>query len=68
MELHENQSALILDANAHGEITVKVASIDLDGVTAVLCQVIAQKLTSDIEFQTEVLASLDRIEGNRSLQ
>ncbi len=33
MELKNNQSALILEASEEGEITVNVASGDIDGLT-----------------------------------
>ena len=54
MELKNNQSALIL-AIDDGEITVDVASADLNGVTGTLCKVIANKLMQDVNFQEELM-------------
>ena len=54
MELKNNQSALIL-AIDDGEITVDVASADLNGVTGTLCKAIANKLMQDIDFQEELM-------------
>lgn len=55
MELKENQSALILEIDDQGEISVDVASADHDGLPALLCQAIAEKLLSDHEFQEELM-------------
>ena len=54
MELKNNQSALIL-AIDDGEITVDVASADLNGVTGTLCKAIANKLMEDVDFQEELM-------------
>ena len=54
MELKDNQSALIL-AIDDGEITVDVASADMNGVTGTLCKAIANKLMQDIDFQEELM-------------
>ena len=54
MELKNNQSALIL-AIDDGEITVDVASADLNGVTGTLCKAIANKLMQDVDFQEELM-------------
>lgn len=59
MELNKNQSALILEADESGEISVNVASGDQEGITALLCQAIAQKLMSDTAFQEELMEMLD---------
>ncbi len=37
MELKSNQSALILESDEHGEITVEVASPDQNGLSGALC-------------------------------
>ena len=59
MELTENQSALILDVDENGEITVNVASGDQDTLTSGLCQAIAYKLTNDEDFQEELMSMLE---------
>ena len=55
MKLNENQSALILEIDDHGEISIEVASRDHQGITALLCQAIAEKLRGDEEFQQELM-------------
>jgi hypothetical protein len=62
MELQDNQSALILESDEEGNITVSVASGDHDGVTGVLCQAIATKLIQDEEFQAELMEMLEEQE------
>ncbi len=42
MELKNNQSALILESDENGEITVEVASPDQDGMSGALCIAIAK--------------------------
>lgn len=59
MELQPNQAALILEASDEGEISVSVASSDTDSFAALLCQVIAQKLTLDKKFQEEILVEIE---------
>jgi len=59
MELNENQSALILEIDDHGEISVEIASCDHQGLTALLCQAIAEKLLNDEEFQKELMEVID---------
>ena len=41
MELNENQSALILEIDDDGEISVEVASRDHEGLTALFSQAIS---------------------------
>ena len=55
MELTKNQSALVLEANENGEISVDVASHDIDGLSGSLCQAIARKLMQDEKFQSELM-------------
>ena len=55
MELKENQSALILEIDELGEISIDVASRDQEGLTALLCQAIAGKLQGDEVFQKELM-------------
>ena len=59
MELKENQSALILEIDEHGEINVNVASGDHDGLTAAICTALAQKLMGDGQFQEEIMDMVD---------
>lgn len=59
MELQANQSALILELDEDGEISVNVASGDQNSLTAQICQAIARKLMSDEKFQAEVMDMLD---------
>jgi hypothetical protein len=63
MELKQNQSALILETSKDGEITVNVASGDIDGLTGLICQAIATKLMKDEQFQEELMTMLDKDEG-----
>ncbi|MHB1350255.1 MAG: twitching motility protein [Desulfobulbaceae bacterium] len=55
MELKKNQSALILEIDDQGEVSVDIASNDNDGLTALLCQAIAEKLLGDQKFQEELM-------------
>ena len=59
MELKENQSALILEIDEQGEISVDVASGDHEGLTAAICSVIAEKLMGDDEFTEEIMDMID---------
>ena len=59
MELKENQSALILESDENGSVSLNVASGDHDGLTGALCQVIANKITTDEDFQRELMDMLD---------
>lgn len=59
MELKPNQSALILEVDEDGEISVNVASGDQDSLTAQICQAIAIRLMSDETFQTEIMDALE---------
>ncbi len=63
MELLPNQSALILETDESGEISINVASGDIDGLTGALCQAIATKLMQDEEFQEELMDMLE-VEGD----
>lgn len=55
MELNENQSALILTESEDGEVSVDVASANIDGLSGMLCQAIAQKIMQDVQFQEELM-------------
>ena len=55
MELKDNQSALVLAVDEDDEITVEVASADMNGVTGTLCKAIAKKLMQDVDFQEELM-------------
>ena len=59
MELDKNQSALILTESDEGEITVDVASSDIDGLTGSICQAIAKKLMADEQFFEELMDMLE---------
>ena len=59
MELKDNQSALILEIDEQGEISVDVASGDHEGLTAAICSVIAEKLMGDDEFTEEIMDMID---------
>jgi len=59
VELKQNQSALILEEDENGEISVNVATGDQNGLTAQICEAIAVKLMSDEQFQTEVMDMLE---------
>ena len=59
MELNENQSALVLTESDDGDISVDVASADMEGMTGLLCQAIAQKIMQDEKFQEELLNMID---------
>ena len=59
MELSENQSALILTQSEDGDISVDVASEDMEGLTGLLCQAIAQKIMQDEKFQEELMDMID---------
>jgi len=59
MELKPNQSALILEVLEDGEITVDVASSEMNGLTGLLCQAIATKLMQDGEFQEELMEMIE---------
>lgn len=63
MELKENQSALILESDEHGEINVHVASGDHHGLTAAICTVLAEKLMGDEAFQQEIMGMIDNKGG-----
>jgi hypothetical protein len=59
MELSENQSALILTEAVDGEITVDVASSDIDGLTGSICQAIAKKMMEDEQFLDDLMDMLE---------
>ena len=62
MELKKNQSALILEIDEYGEVMVNVASGDQQGLTAKICQALAEKLMGDEEFQEEITEMLEQDE------
>ena len=55
MELKYNQSALILGASEDGEITVDIASPNVEGLSGRICIALAKKIMGDAEFQTELM-------------
>lgn len=58
MTLKENQSALILEIDEDGEVTINVASGNHDGLTSKICQAIALKL-QDAGFQEEIIGMIE---------
>jgi hypothetical protein len=59
MELKNNQSAIVLEASEDGEISVNIASPDIDGLTGRLCVAVAKKIMEDPNFQTELMDMID---------
>ena len=59
MELNKNQSALLLEIDDQGEISIEVASNDHQGLTALLCKAIAEKLLEDEDFRDELMEKID---------
>ncbi len=59
MELKPNQSALILESDENGEITVEVASPDQNGLSGSICITIAKKLMQDADFVAELMSMVD---------
>lgn len=61
--LKANQAALILETSPDGDINVEVAypedSSEEVGFAAAICEVIAQKLVEEEEFQEEILEMID---------
>lgn len=62
MDLKNNQSALILEIDGDGEITVNVASGDHDGLTAAICGAIAMKMLDDKVFQEEIMGMVEELD------
>jgi hypothetical protein len=62
MELKNNQSALILESDESGEITVEVASPDQNGLSGSICIAIAKKLMQDADFVAELMSMVDEEE------
>lgn len=59
MELAQNQSAIILEESEDGEITVNIASPEINGLTGSLCRAIASKIMEDESFQEELMGMLE---------
>jgi len=59
VELLNNQSALILEEDEHGEISVNVATGNQESITSMICEAIAKKLMSDEQFQTDIMDMID---------
>jgi hypothetical protein len=61
--LEANQAALIVKTSEDGVIDVEVAyaeeSPEDDGFAAAICEVVAQKLVDDEEFQEEIMALVE---------
>ena len=63
--LQHNQASLILESSEYGDINVEIA-IPNDGagekvLASILCKSIAKKLISDEQFQSEIMAELQRV-------
>ncbi len=61
MDLKNNQSAIILEASEDGEISVDIASPDMDGLASRICIAVAKKIMEDEKFQSELM---DMVEKN----
>lgn len=63
--LEANQAAIIVKTSEDGTIDVEVAYVDDnpedDGFAAAICEVVANKLVEDEEFQDEIM---DLVEGD----
>ena len=59
MELNVNQAALILTESEDGELTVDVASSNLDGLPGAMCQAIAKKLMDDEQFLEDLMDMIE---------
>ncbi len=59
MDLKSNQSAILLEASEDGEISVNIASPDIDGLTGRLCVAVAKKIMEDANFQAELMDMID---------
>jgi hypothetical protein len=62
MELNPNQSALILESDENGEITVEVASPDQNGLSGSICITITKNLMQDADFVAELMSMVDEEE------
>jgi len=63
MELKSNQAALVLEESEEGEISVSIASPDIDGIPSLMCQAIAKKLMQDEKFQDQLIRMLEEDDG-----
>ncbi|NTV13722.1 MAG: twitching motility protein [Desulfobulbaceae bacterium] len=63
MTLEANQAALIVKTSEEGIIDVEVAyaadTPEDDGFAAAICEVLANKLVDDEEFQEEIMAEVE---------
>ena len=59
MELKQNQSAIIIEDSADGEINVDVTSPDIKSLSGRMCIVIAKKIMNDERFQEEIMDMLE---------
>jgi len=65
MELKSNQSALILESDENGLITVDVASPDHNGLSWSICIAIAKKFIQDADFVAELVRMVDEEEWGK---
>ena len=67
MNLEDNQSALLLEIDEDGEVTVNVASAEIDGITGKICMAIATLLMEDADFQNTVMKKVEELQGGNSI-
>ena len=60
MELKQNQSAIIIEDSADGEINVDVTSPDIKSLSGRICVAIAKKVMQDERFQEEIMDMLEK--------
>ncbi len=58
-ELKDNQAALILEMSEAGEVSIEIASPNINGFPSVICQTLAKKLMQDEAFRTEIIKSVE---------
>lgn len=59
MELKENQAVLLLESDENGEISVNVVASDPNGLSGAICHALAEKLMTDEQLQSELLAMIE---------
>ena len=60
MELKQNQSAIIIEDSADGEINVDVTSPNIKSLSGRICVAIAKKIMQDERFQEEIMDMLEK--------
>ncbi|MDR3490915.1 MAG: twitching motility protein [Gammaproteobacteria bacterium] len=59
MELKQNQSSIIIEDSADGEINVDVTSPDIKSLSGRICIAIAKKIMNDEKFQEQIMDSME---------